>query len=401
MNGRGFRARMGLAVMAVASSVLLGGCGSWEGLNSLAIPGGEGRGADAYAVRIEMPNVTSITPNSPVLVNDVTVGRIDSIEVEDWHAVVTVSLNGDVSLPHNAIAAVGQTSLLGSQHIALATHPIEKPEGRLREGDTIPLANATQYPTTEQTLAALSSVVSGGSMAQLETITRELNSMLGGREGDLRELVGRIDELVKLLDGQKGEIVTAMEGLDDVARVASSQNETLARALDTMPEATKILADQRDKLTEALVTMGDFGREADRVVRASREDLEAELRALEPTLKALADSGNDLTGVMNILVTFPFPQEAIDRFIRGDYANLYIQYDMTVPRMREGMLLGTPLGVSMAVNQAILGRPVAPTISVDPLENLVNPRFPTPEELKLPEIPGLTPPAPRAQDGGN
>ncbi|WP_267977151.1 MlaD family protein, partial [Acinetobacter baumannii] len=65
-------------------------------------------------MRIQMPNVTTLTANSPVRVDDVDVGSVTDIEVQDWHALVTVSLNRDVRLPANAIAKIGQTSLLGS-----------------------------------------------------------------------------------------------------------------------------------------------------------------------------------------------------------------------------------------------------------------------------------------------
>ena len=49
-----------------------------------------GRGEGSFSVVIEMPDVTSISPNSPVMVNDVTVGSISAIETDNWHARVTV-----------------------------------------------------------------------------------------------------------------------------------------------------------------------------------------------------------------------------------------------------------------------------------------------------------------------
>ena len=67
-----------------------------------------------------MPNVTNIQPNSRVRVGDVTVGNVTKVELQGWHALVTMRLNGDVVLPANATAKVGQTSLLGSLHIELA-----------------------------------------------------------------------------------------------------------------------------------------------------------------------------------------------------------------------------------------------------------------------------------------
>ena len=52
-----------------------------------------------------------------------TVGTVTHIERQDWHALVTMTINGDVQLPANATAKVGQTSLLGSRHIELRRQP--------------------------------------------------------------------------------------------------------------------------------------------------------------------------------------------------------------------------------------------------------------------------------------
>src|SRR5690625_5373374 len=112
------RSRSRLVTAGVLGTVVaLSGAGcTWEGLNSLPLPGAQGTGDGAYEITIEMPNVTTITRNSPVRVNDVNVGSIREMRVEDYTAIVTVALNEEVRLPANAHAKLGQTSLLGSQH---------------------------------------------------------------------------------------------------------------------------------------------------------------------------------------------------------------------------------------------------------------------------------------------
>ena len=140
---------------AGASRVLVGGrvdraccpgCG-WRGLNSLPLPGTEGSGPGAYTVQAQMPDVDNIEQNSRVRVGDVTVGNVTKIERQGWHALVTMTLNGDVDLPANATAKIGQTSLLGSLHIELAPPTDVAPEGKLHDGSLIPLSSCGAYPT--------------------------------------------------------------------------------------------------------------------------------------------------------------------------------------------------------------------------------------------------------------
>ena len=85
-------------------------------------------------------------------------------------------------VPANAVATVGQTSLLGSMHLALNPPLGEKPSGRLQPGATIGLNQSSTYPTTEQTLSSLSAVVNGGGLGQIGDIIHNFNAALSGRE---------------------------------------------------------------------------------------------------------------------------------------------------------------------------------------------------------------------------
>ncbi|WP_314038059.1 MCE family protein [Dietzia sp. CH92] len=367
MSHRTFRSRA-LAAGALGATVALTGAGcSWDGLNSLPLPGAQGNGDGAYEITIEMPNVTTITRNSPVRVNDVNVGSITAMRVEDYTALVTVSLNGDVRLPANAHAKIGQTSLLGSQHLELFPPPDGDEQGTLSAGDVIPLERAGVYPTTEQTLSALSVVLTDGGLAQFETIAKEFNTALDGREVDTKEVITQLETTVSGLDDQRADIIAAMEGLDRLARQIDEQNDTLARALAQMPEAVSLINDQKQQLTTALVSLGDFGNKANQIVDAGGgQDLVDNLRDITPVLEGLANAGRDLTRVMSSLITFPFPQAGIDNFLRGDYANLYIHADASMPRLAESLLLGTEFGNRMAGLEGYVGLAPNPLASADP-----------------------------------
>ena len=100
-----------------------------------------------------------------------------------------MTINGDVELPANATATIGQTSLLGSLHIELAPPKDVPPQGNLHDGSLIPLSSGAAYPTTEQTLAAVSLLLNGGGIGQIQDITQALSTAFAGRENDLRSLI--------------------------------------------------------------------------------------------------------------------------------------------------------------------------------------------------------------------
>ncbi|MEU2121553.1 MCE family protein [Nocardia niwae] len=404
------------AAVAAGLAVALGvsGC-QWDGLNSLPMPGTEGTGPGSYEVRVQMPNVTTLTRNSPVRVHDVTVGTVADIGVEDWHALVTVRLNPDVHLPANAVAKIGQTSLLGSNHLELAEPTDQAPEGQLKAGDVIPLARAGAFPTTEQVLSSLSVVLNGGGVAQLETITHELNSALTGREEAIRDLLPQLNELTTNLDRQTGDVIAAMSGLDRLGGQLAAQRDVVAAAIEQIHPALTVLADRRANITRALTALGELSDVVRRIVDASGDDLKADLRSLVPVLKSLSDTGSDLTEALKILATFPFPMKNLDHAIKGDYLNLFMTVDITGKRLDSNFLTGTPLGGRFGGVEGALGSfapgtaaqngdpATGPLQAPPPAASQPSPTIPgLPPIPGLPAIPGLTVPMPgdTAPQGG-
>jgi phospholipid/cholesterol/gamma-HCH transport system substrate-binding protein len=201
-----------LAILLVAGTT---GC-QWRGLNSLPLPGTAGGGPGSFTIQAQLPNVISLQPNSRVRVGDVTVGNVTKVEMQGWHALLTMTLDGDVDLPSNATVKLGQTSLFGSLHIELAPPVDEPPNGKLHDGSLIPLSAASTYPSTEQTLAAISMVLNGGGVGQIQDITEALSTAFDGRADDLRSLINQLDEYVGYLDDQKNDILAAAESLNNL-----------------------------------------------------------------------------------------------------------------------------------------------------------------------------------------
>lgn len=336
--------RTGAAAALVAALLavsLVSGC-AWHGLQSLPLPGTEGHGDGAYTVTIQMPNVSTIARNSRVRVDDVTVGHVSDIALEDGHARVTVTLDGDVTLPGNATAKIGKASLLGSPHVELAPPVTEPPRGTLRAGDVIPLARAGSYPTTEQTLASLSLVLGGGGLEKVRTISTEVNRALDGREDVVRTLLADIDGLVGSLDAHREEIVRAIDELDRLSATVAARNDELDAAIDDLAPALDTLAERRTDLTAALDAVGRFSAAASQVVDSAGDELTENLRHLEPILAGLADSGDALTESTRYLFTFPFPIDTYQNAVRGDYANGEVILDLRLPTLDNALLQGTP-----------------------------------------------------------
>ncbi|MGW0160705.1 MCE family protein [Mycobacterium sp. NPDC003323] len=373
--------RLSVTAFGACAALVTSSC-AFQGVNSLPLPGAEGRGADAIVYHVEIENVATLEPNSPVMIDDVVVGSVRSLAVKNWHADVEVSVKPDVVVPANAVASVGQTSLLGSMHLALNPPIGEAPEGRLTPGATVALSTSSTYPSTEQTLSSLAAVVNGGGLGQIGDVIHNFGAAVSGREGEIRDLITRLDRFVGVLDGQRENIVASIQSLDRLSGSFAGQRDTLARALDKIPPAMDVLIKERPRLVEAMRRLGTFSNTATELVNESQADLVANLKNLEPAIRALADVGRELPDVLEYAVHFPFTQSFIDRAIRGDYYNLFATVDLTVPRLKRSLFLGTRWGETGLEIVPAPGDPPYLNYTYDPLKTGVNPL--PPEEMPPP-----------------
>lgn len=380
---RGMPGKGGVAAWAAVGSLLLTGC-EFNGWYDVQLPGGAASDGNAYHVTVEFRDVLDLVPQSAVKVNHVTVGAVEKVELKGWHARVRLRVADSVKLPANALAELRQTSMLGEKYVALSKPPGTAPVGRLGEGDVIPLSRSGRNPEIEEVLSALSALLNGGGVAQLKTITVELNKALEGRENRVKSLLKELNVFLGGLDEQKKDIVRALESVDRLSKRLGKEKKTIAEAVDAMPPALKVLADQRRDLTRMLTALSKLGDTGTKVVNASHEDTIANLRALRPILRQLNKAGDDLPNSLELLTTYPFPRNVVDA-IKGDYVNLHITADLDLAGIY-GNLTDEPGGGDGEDDEGDTQGPALPDTPD------------LPDVPELPELPGV--PTPTTLPGG-
>ncbi|GGR68723.1 virulence factor Mce-like protein [Nocardioides luteus] len=365
-------------VGVIVGAMVLTGCGTFS-VYDLPLPGGVDAGDDAIAVKAQFQDVLDLVPQSTVKLEDIDVGKIEKVWLDDGVATVQMLLKKDVDLPSNARASIQQTSLLGEKYVALERP--EKPEStKLTDGSTIPLSQTGRNPEIEEVFSALSLLLNGGGVAQLKTISTELNKALAGREDSARSVLHQVEELARELDQNKQKIVAAIEALDELAKATNRQMGSIDAALDELPSAISSIDKQRAdlvKMLEALEKLGDTGV---RVIRASKDNTIGIVKDLQPILTNLADAGDNFVRAFNTVLTYPFVDQAVGgspqaarNLHMGDFVNL----DVTVDLNLDTLLQNAPrLGSAVCwtkdeINRKIQRFPDQKT-ALDWLDNLTN-----------------------------
>jgi phospholipid/cholesterol/gamma-HCH transport system substrate-binding protein len=348
--------RRGLALLlaAILASGVSTSC-SWRGVANVPLPIGRGAGSNRMTIYVQMPDTLALNTNSRVRVADVWVGTVRDIRLKNWIATLTLDLDPTVKLPANATAKVGQTSLLGTQHLELAAPPNPSPQA-LKSGDTIPLMNSSAYPTVERTLASVAVILNGGGIPNLDVIQTEILNILDGHVDQVRELLSRLDTFIAELNRQRGDLTRAIDSTNQLLTIIANRNDTLDRVLTDIPPLIQHFADTRDLFADATESLGRFSDVANRALSDTRPNLHQSLQSLQRPLGQLDLAAPYVVGSLKLGLTAPFNIDYVSKVIRGDYVNVSGALDLTLSTLDNTLLSGTGFSGALRALEQSWGR---------------------------------------------
>ena len=366
--------RLGMRGFALGvTAMVLTSCG-WKGIANVPLDIGPGSEKGAQTIYVQVPDTLALNVNSRVRVADVFVGTVRKIELKDWVPTLTLSVDPAIELPANATAKIGQSSILGTQHVELAA-PANPSSEPLRSGDTIPVDRSSSFPTVERTLASLATVLRGGGIPNLEVIQNEVNNLLTGNADEIRAFLGKLDVFTAELNKQRDDIARAIESTNNLFAFVASRNSTLDQLLVDLPPLAEYLAGSRDRLADAIVALGRFGKVTGETLSAAQADLSTNLDVLQRPLVQLGRSAPYFLDAMRLIITNPYPLDNIPKVIRGDYINLSLNVDLTLSSVDNGLLTGTGVSGMLRALEQSWGRDPAtmiPDVRFTPHPNMTD-----------------------------
>jgi phospholipid/cholesterol/gamma-HCH transport system substrate-binding protein len=358
-----------LAVMAM----VLTSCG-WRGIANLPVPVGPGTGKGAMTVYVQVTDSLALNTNSRVRVADVFVGTVREIQLKDWIPTLTLTLEPGIVLPANATAKIGQSSILGTQHVELAA-PADPSPQPLKDGATIPLKNSSSFPTIERTLASVATVLRGGGIPNLEIIQTEVNNLLTGNADQIRDFLTNLNTFTDGLNKQREDIARAIESSNKLLSYVASRNDTIDRLLVDLPPLMTYLAGAKDRVSDAVIALGRFNKVTGETLAAAQADLNTNLATLQRPLKQLGRSAPYFLEAMKLIITNPYPLDNIPIAIRGDYINLSLGVDLTLSSLDNAFLTGTGFSGMLRALEQSWGRDPAtmiPDVRFTPHPNMTD-----------------------------
>lgn len=301
-----------VGVLALALGVMTG-CGTT--MRDLPIPG-TGVSGDTIEVKAEFAEALNLAQGAPVKVNGVDMGRVKEITVDDFTAEATLTLKADAELREGARARLRYTTPLGELFVDV-TNPAD---GKvLGDGAKLELKDTATAPTVENALAQASLLINGGGLAQLQTVTEELNSALNGNEADYRTLLDRATTFLTQANATSSSIDAVLTSLNSLSKTLNGRKDTINRAVREIAPAAKVLREKTPDFTALLAEVEKFAQTANGTVNATRSQLLTLLKEVEPVLAEFAKNNGVFEASMQKVIA---AAAAADEVVATDYLNI-------------------------------------------------------------------------------
>ena len=330
------RRRSALGAVAVAlAAALVSGCGPT--MSDLPLPGA-GVSGHTLEVKVQFDEALNLARGAQVRVNGVSSGKVRSVTTKDFKAIAVLDVRTSAAMRTTATARLRYTTPLGELFVEVTNPPTG---ALLRNGAVLSTAQSSTAPTVEDALASASLLVNGGGLNQLQTVTQELNTALGGREDTVRLLMQRADTFLVQANATTADLDRALNALATVSKVLKANRATVDAAMTDIRPAARVLRRNTPGLTKLLATVADFSDTANGVVGATRAQILQMLQQVSPVLDEFIANRDDLGPSLRALSSL---SKSLNTAIPGDYANMNLRMELaqvTLPN-----LLGAPGGAA-------------------------------------------------------
>ena len=206
---------------------------------------------DEIILSARFDDVADLAPGAPVMLADVTIGKVEEIELDGTQARVTMSIDSSTRLPQGAIARVRRESLLGEKIIDFVipeTVPVDAP--LLQDGAEI--LQTEVRPDLEDLVREGVNVLGPIAASEVATLVDEGAKGFGGRGDELRTMITNFDAIVSAYARNTDDIRGVIENMDRFNTILASRAQAHARSVANTAQSIGMLREEVDRLEAAI-----------------------------------------------------------------------------------------------------------------------------------------------------
>ncbi|MGV9409001.1 MCE family protein [Nocardia sp. NPDC003693] len=252
-------------------------------------------------ISADFENVAGLYAGNEVAVLGVPVGTVESVTPRGSYVEVVMSIESDVKIPADAIAALVNPQLITNRHVELA--PAYNGSGEtLAPNSHIPLQR-TRTPVEldrilenfDQLGAALKGDNETGPMA-----SRVLFPLLNGNGDRLRETLDALSSAFEVTFANKDQIANTIIKLNEITSIIAQNDQTVRDFSGTLTQLVDLMGQQAPGLQAVLVQLNDFVNNTAALVGDNRDQLAGAMTRFVSITEQMRANSRALTEIVDV-----------------------------------------------------------------------------------------------------
>jgi phospholipid/cholesterol/gamma-HCH transport system substrate-binding protein len=318
------------AVVGIVGAFVMSGCA----VSLQSLPKFSGLDTATYPVYAAFSNVLNLPDDAQVRVGAQVVGQVGAIATRDYQADLTLDIKKSVRLRVGTIAQVRFDDPLGDEYILLqvpstpSATTTDDTSRFLAPGAHLGESSTSTAPSVEDTFGALSLVLNGGGINQLETIIGQLNDTFHGNQTPIRSFLTTIDDGVSSLAGGRTAIDNALASISSLSTKLNSGAPTIASGISTIAPAIGVLASENQQISGLLTQLANLGAAGTQIAQQSGQNAVDDAQDLLPVVQQLDSVSAQLAPDLSALTSF---EAETPKIAPGDYLQVKAAVNVLLP----------------------------------------------------------------------
>ncbi|GAA5104232.1 MlaD family protein [Nocardia iowensis] len=270
-------------------------------------------------ITADFENIAGIYEGNPVTVLGLDVGKVEKIVPKGTLVEVHLSINNDVKIPKDAMAAIISPSIVTDRHVELT--PVYTKGDTLADGAHLPLGKTktpveldTMIKTIDQFAAALKPEPGTEGIGPLSG--RVLYPMVNGNGEKMRDTLNALSGALKVGVDNKDAVSNIIIKLNELTTMLAENDQSVRDFSNRMTQMTGLLAEQSPGLQATLNQVNDFLANTSSTLVQYQDQLSGSLTGLTNVTQQLRENAYGITEVVDVA---PMVFQNVDRIMNREH----------------------------------------------------------------------------------
>ncbi|CAN5753698.1 MCE family protein [soil metagenome] len=268
-----------------------------------------------------------LTTGNEVTLSGIKVGTVSSVSLQQGHALVAFSLDGQVRLGPQSTAHIRTGSLLGERTLALESAG----SGRLHASDVIPISRTSSPYSLTEAVSDLTTNTAGTDTASLNQSLDTLSSTIDQIAPQLGPTFDSLTQVSEALNSRDDKLGELFKNAGDLTGVLSERSQQVNTLILNANDLLGVLNARRSAIVSLLVNTSAVAKELSGVVADNEKQLAPALAKINSVTAMLEKNRDNIAQALPGLAKFQVTQG--ETVANGFYYNAY------VPNLQPGSLL--------------------------------------------------------------